>query len=404
MQSQDRQSSAREQQVAQRRGDGQGGGAGASDSDEEHQQSRPNSGISGTLPKVNLSQLVANHEAMEANGTIADTSKVLKDILGVVINMYAKGEDYDKVKKVTEENSFRISQLEAKIGRPEEVSLPLGLAVRHLPLPNEGMTELDNVRMAFREINAAGVEVKHHIMKAVRVGFKAESERGANNGNLGTVKVEMRDEESRAAIMKTKHQLKNHPQLVMRNLVIQNLKSREEMKNENFNYGILKMVTNGNNFYIGGNGHIRRRDQTNPSAAAVQPPFSVPPPAYGQQAPRVPQGQNQAPYNQPQVSFPHQNPYQHVQPQHLHHNQPPLPLRQGHRQQASLLDIDNIFTFDPIQSTNPYQAPGNAVPPPPPQGNQHRAQPDGARGQQVLPSPGQAEGYTGPAPGNPDGQ
>ena len=92
------------------------------------------------------------------------------------------------------------------------------------------------------------------------VGFKAESEPGANNANLGTVKVEMRSEECRAAIMKTKFQLKNHPQTVMKKLTIQNLKSREEMKNENFNYDILKMVTNSNEYYIGGNGHIRRRE------------------------------------------------------------------------------------------------------------------------------------------------
>ena len=253
MQSQERQSVAREQHLAQRRG---GDAHGVVHSEED--QLNPVS--EGSLPKVDLAELVGNYNQMETNGTSADTSKVLKDILGVVINMYAKSDDIETVKKVAEENSNRISQLEAKVGKPEDIALPLGLAVRFLPLPCMGVSELDNVRMAFKEINAAGIDVNRDIVKAVRVGFKAESEPGANNANLGTVKVEMRSEECRAAIMKTKFQLKNHPQTVMKKLTIQNLKSREEMKNENFNYDILKMVTNSNEYYIGGNGHIRRRE------------------------------------------------------------------------------------------------------------------------------------------------
>ena len=253
IQSQDRQGAARDQYLAQRRGDA--GAPGGDDSDEENQQTTPGASVGGggSLPKVNLAQLVASHNSME-NGTTADTSKVLKDILGVVINMYAKGDELEKVKKVAEENSFRISQLEAKVGNADEIALPHGLAVRHLPLPGDGVSELDNVRMAFREINAPGIEVQRDVIKAVRVGYRAESGPGVNNPNLGTVKVEMRNEECRAMVMKSKYQLKQHPQLVMKNLVIQNLKSREEMKTENFNYDILKMVTNGNDYYIGGNG------------------------------------------------------------------------------------------------------------------------------------------------------
>ena len=179
---------------------------------------------------------------MGSDSAAVDSSKVLKDILGVVINMYAKNDDIEKVKKTSYENAYRIAQLEAKVGNADEIALPLGLAVRHLPLPSEGTTELDNVRLAFKEIQAPGVDVKNDIVKAVRVGYKAESEPGANNQYLGTVKVEMRSEESRASVMKSKYQLKNHPQNVMKKLVIQNLKSREEMKAENFNYDILKMV------------------------------------------------------------------------------------------------------------------------------------------------------------------
>ena len=398
MQSHERQSVARDQHVAQRRG------AGGGESDEEERQQHSSYGAQANLPKVDLAQLVASHNTMEANGTVGDTSKVLKDILGVVINMYAKGEDIDNVKKVAEDNSYRISQLEAKIGKPEEVSLQLGLAVRHLPLPGQGLTELDNVRMAFKEINAAGVEVRRDVIKAVRVGYKAESEPGSNNGNLGTVKVEMKNEESRAAVMKTKNNLRNHPQLVMRKLVIQNLKSREEMKNENFNYDILKMVSNGNDFYIGGNGHIRKRDQANFNNA--QQSFTVPPPAFNQQPIRAPYTQAHAVYRQGPAptlygqahSSRYQQPHHHI-PRPPHH--PPPPGQYHGQQQASLLDIDNIFNFDPtpIPTDNPYKAPVNAIPPPPPQ-DQHRVHVDSDHDQQALPGPVQAEGATGHAPVN----
>ena len=69
-----------------------------------------------------------------------------------------------------------------------------------------------------------------------------------------------------------------------------------------------------------------------------------------------------APYSQlPHVPPPLRGVHQHV-PRH------PLPLnppvRPSDRQPASLLDIDNIFNFDPIKNDNPYSAPDTSNPPP----------------------------------------
>jgi len=348
MQSQGRQSVAREQQVAQRRG------AEGDSSDEDVT-------VPGNeLPKVDLRQLISSHSAMESDGDGIDFSKILKDILGVVINMYAKTDDIEKVKKASDENRYRIAQLEAKVGKPEDIALPLGLAVRYLPLPQEGISELDNVKMAFREINAPGVDVNKDVVKAIRVGYKAESEPGARNAYLGTVKVEMRTEEGRAAVMKNKFTLKNHPKEVMKTLVVQNLKSREEMKYENFNYDILKMVTNSTDFYIGGNGHIRKKEQNN---YPLRPLAPRPPPRmqYGQQPPRY-QSQPAPTHNQFQVPPPVQKQY-HAHPPPPAHSQfqgaqgLSQQLGPSHQQQDSLLDTDSIFSFDPIQLNNPYKAP-----------------------------------------------
>jgi len=365
MQSQERQSVAREQVHAQHR---RGREAAADEGSDE------DTGVG--LPKVDLGQLISSHKMMGSENADIDSSKVLKDILGVVLNMYAKSEDIDNLKNVSEKNSYRISQLEAKVGRSDEVALPLGLAVRNLPLPSEGNTELDNVRLALKEIAAPGVDVKNDVVKAIRVGYRAESAPGANNLNLGTVKVEMRTEECRASVMKTKYQLKNHPQAVMKNLVVQNLKSRDEMKNENFHYDILKMITKSNDFYVGGNGHIRRRDQ-NPSSQSRNTFHHVPRIEYSQanghhrnqnhhQVPRQQsqfnpyQQTSQAPYpptfpppgsNHRQAGpvAPHGGPIQ-GQPHPPVDQRAPVPVIALNQPSSDV--IDNLFQFDPIVSSN----------------------------------------------------
>ena len=389
MQSQERQSVAREQRVAERRGV-----TGGDSSDED-------SALAGrNLPKVDLGHLISSHSALESDGNSVDSSIVLKEILGVVINMYAKSEGLEKVKKLGEENAYRISQLEAKVGRPEDIALPLGLAVRHLPLPCEGVSELENVRMALREVNAPGVDVNKEVVKAIRVGFKAESEAGANNANLGTVKVEMRTEESRASVMKNKYTLKNHPQMVMKRLVIQNLKSREEMKYENFNYDILKMVTNSEDYYIGGNGHIRKKDQNTHSQRSFppRPPYNQNQPqhVHSYQAQTAPPPKNQ--YQRPPPGL-RQYAGQH-QPRSQFHGAPVpgFPPQPGTsiQHESSLLDtdIDSIFTFDPIKSYNPFKAPPALNAPP----SQPAQQDLGAHGhvsgqeQQVYPAQGNQVG------------
>ena len=69
----------------------------------------------------------------------------------------------------------------------------MGLVVRKLPLPKTGTSELENVQEALNEVKAPGVIVARDLLKAYRVGVKDDY--------LGTVKVEMRNDECRAAIM-----------------------------------------------------------------------------------------------------------------------------------------------------------------------------------------------------------
>ena len=51
--------------------------------------------------------------------------------------------------------------------------------------------------------------------------------------------------------------------MVLRNLMIRNALSPAEMKAQNTNFGLLKMITGNDNFFIAGNGMIKKKDQQN---------------------------------------------------------------------------------------------------------------------------------------------
>ena len=60
---------------------------------------------------------------------------------------------------------------------------------------------------------------------------KESSKHDPNIGpNLGTVLVELKNEDVRGKIMKAKKQLMNHPAIVLRSLIIKNAMSPYEMK------------------------------------------------------------------------------------------------------------------------------------------------------------------------------
>ena len=127
----------------------------------------------------------------------------------------------------------------------------------------------------------------------------------------------------------------SHPNPVMQKLVIQNLKSREEMKAENFNYDILKFVTISNDYFIAGNGHIRRREENQPRQHSSFPTN----PRYGARPPQQP---NQF---QPAQHIPVVPQFQRAQ------FQPTQPTRPRAQPGNSSL-LDNLFSFDPIPSNN----------------------------------------------------
>ena len=263
--------------------------------------------------EVNLADLTQTYNQLRRSGSqvAPDTSnKLLVDIYGMMVNMSAKQSEIDTVKKVVKTNTNRISELEAKIGNADQVSIPLGIAIRHLPPPPQGTSELQQVRNVLAAVRAEGVDPQTDVVKAVREGFKAESRPGMSDGWLGTVLVELKSEEIKTKLMKTKKILESHPNQVLRNLIIKNAKTKPEMRMERMANSLLKLNPQGQNFYFAANGNLRPKNQ--PYSAASQPPQNnswqprnlLPPRPltnqtpyhmYGQPPPRVTSNPYQAP-------------------------------------------------------------------------------------------------------------
>ena len=60
--------------------------------------------------------------------------------------------------------------------------------------------------------------------------------------------------------MKTKKDLSGHSSMILRSLMIRNALTPAEMKAQNTNFGLLKMITGNDNFFIAGNGMIKKKD------------------------------------------------------------------------------------------------------------------------------------------------
>ena len=121
-------------------------------------------------------------------------------------------------------------------------------------MPEPGLDELDNVRRTLSNVMAPGVDVMKDVCKAVRIGCK--------EGYSGIVKVQLRSDESRASIMKSKKILSQSESPLLQKLVIQKLKSYEELRMDKFCKDILKMFPDGQTYFVGNNGQIRSRTTT----------------------------------------------------------------------------------------------------------------------------------------------
>ena len=156
------------------------------------------------------------------------------------------GSESEELEELVATYAKRIERLEACIReKDDDVAVPLGLVVRNLPLPSAGVSETQQIRSIFREINATNIDVEKDVVCAVRKGQTAE--------NLGSVMVEMSSCEARANIMKNKKSLANHHNHQIKKLVIKNMKSWAEIKMVN---DISRRLPGLENCFISSNGKI----------------------------------------------------------------------------------------------------------------------------------------------------
>ena len=276
--------------------------------------------------------------------------------------MFSKQNENEGIKTQVVSNTDRIEQLESKIGDPNDVSYSRSIAIRKLPLPPHGVTELENAQHYLKEIEAEGVDISKDAIKAIR---KEAAKHNPNLGpNLGTVLVELRSEEIRGKIMKKKNDLQTHSTQVVRELMIKNALTPAEMKAQNTSISLLKMITGGNNHFIAGNGMIFQKNQNYPHQrfpqqhqAPLQRPQAPP---QGPQAP--PQAFRPPAPTQTRQTVPEPRPQSHSQPQQATQVRPQF---QQHFQRQQL--PPQMPPFRP-QYPQPQYAPYNfqfATQPPP---------------------------------------
>ena len=234
-------------------------------------------------PTIDIKSIQDTYNQLKHSST---ESPATLNMYALMLNIHSKLPETEALRYEIKKVNNRLDALEAKIGDGSEISERLGLALRFLPLPPTGYTDLDIVKQILAEVRAPGINVDRDVVKAVR---KLPSQtRNLSQPILGTVLVEMKNEESRASIMKNKHALQYHPDNTIRSVIIKNMKSREQMLIENIGNNILKRIPGSENSFLGGNGQIRdslgqNYNQPRPRNLASQTPHfrpQNPPPAF----------------------------------------------------------------------------------------------------------------------------
>ena len=86
----------------------------------------------------------------------------------LMLNIHSKLPETEALRYEIKKVNSRLDALEAKIGDGSEISERLGLALRFLPLPPTGYTDLDIVKQILAEVRAPGINVDRDVVKAVR--------------------------------------------------------------------------------------------------------------------------------------------------------------------------------------------------------------------------------------------
>ena len=205
-------------------------------------------------PGIDIEKLQATFNSLgEGSSTGTDPNPAMRDMFGMMLYLCSKSGESEQMKTQLSTNTHRLDRIEARLGgNPDDIAVPLSLAINNLPIPAPGTEDIELVKALFREINAPNVDVEKDILKVLR--------RGATEQNQGSVMVEMSSDESRASVMKSKWRLETHPNPGLRKVIIRNMKERNELKVDIALNQMLKLIPGGQNLYIANNGHLREKN------------------------------------------------------------------------------------------------------------------------------------------------
>ena len=116
-------------------------------------------------PAINVADLHSCYEQIKNSQT---ESPLLINMFALMLNIHtnlaATTETNSKLKREIQTLSEKVSSLESKVGDSTEVSERLGIAIRRLPVPSNGSTDMDLVKWALGELKLDGMYVNTDII------------------------------------------------------------------------------------------------------------------------------------------------------------------------------------------------------------------------------------------------
>ena len=95
---------------------------------------------------IDINKLQNIYNELKSSST---ESPLMLDMFALMLNIHTKQSKTKKNETELNHDSARLDAAEAKIDGINKVSKKLGLAVRQLPLPTHGYTDLDTIKQLF---------------------------------------------------------------------------------------------------------------------------------------------------------------------------------------------------------------------------------------------------------------
>ena len=206
-------------------------------------------------PVIDYANLLATYNQLKESSS---ESPLLLNMYAIMLNShYARQAETARFQSELDKTNFRLEAIEAKIGNCDEVAERLGLVIRYLQFPVPGFTDLALVKQLFTEIGFPGLDANRDVIKAVRKLPAKPNPNIPKENVVGSVLVEMRNEECRTIVMRNKQLLMYHPNPNIKSISITNMQSRELMTAVNMGNNIIQRIPGCEGMFITSNGQVR---------------------------------------------------------------------------------------------------------------------------------------------------